>query len=198
MGKIIVLMGKSACGKDTIFKLLQQEESLNLQRIVPYTTRPEREGEKNGREYFFVTAQQFEKMRAQGQVIEYRTYQTVHGPWTYFTAQDEQLDLETGSFLLIATLEAYNSFVQYFGKEKVLPVMVTLEDGTRLQRALDRERAQEKPRYEEMCRRFLADSEDFSQENIAKAGIDRSFENRELSDCVREICDYIYESLKIS
>ncbi|MCD7752319.1 MAG: guanylate kinase [Lachnospiraceae bacterium] len=195
MGKIIVLMGKSACGKDTIFNMLQREDSLKLKRIVPYTTRPMREGEENGREYFFVTGERFEQMRRQGQVIECRTYQTVHGPWTYFTAQDEQLDLEQGSCLTIATLEAYNSFVQYFGSEKVLPLLITLEDGVRLQRALDRERAQEHPRYEEMCRRFLADSEDFSEENIAKAGILRRFENRELSGCVREICDYIHDAL---
>ncbi len=196
MGKIIVLMGKSACGKDTIFNLLQQEERLKLKRIVPYTTRPMREGEENGREYFFVTEAQFETMRDQGRVIEHRTYQTVHGPWTYFTAQDEQIDLERDSYLLIATLEAYNSFARYFGKERVLPVMVTLEDGVRLQRALDREREQEQPRYEEMCRRFLADCEDFSEENIAKAGIDRRFENRKLKECVGEIRDYIRASLR--
>lgn len=197
MGKIIVIMGKSACGKDTIFNLLKREQNLNLEQIVPYTTRPMREGEENGREYFFVTGEQFELMRRQGRVIEYRTYQTVHGPWTYFTAQDEQLDLERGSCLLIATLEAYNSFVRCFGSERVLPVLITLEDGVRLQRALDRERAQEQPRYEEMCRRFLADSEDFSEENIAKAGILRRFENRELSGCVREIRDYIYDALQL-
>lgn len=197
MGKIIVIMGKSACGKDTIFGLLKREQNLNLKQIVPYTTRPMREGEENGREYFFVTGEQFELMRRQGRVIEYRTYQTVHGPWTYFTAQDEQLDLERGSCLLIATLEAYNSFVRCFGSENVLPVLITLEDGVRLQRALDRERAQEQPRYEEMCRRFLADSEDFSEENIAKAGILRRFENRELSGCVREIRDYIYDALQL-
>ncbi len=195
MGKIIVLMGKSACGKDTLFHMLQRQESLKLKQIIPYTTRPMREGEEDGKEYFFVTAERFEEMRAAGQVIEHRTYQTVHGPWTYFTAQDGQFDLTKDSYLLIATLEAYNSFVQYFGKEKVLPVLVTLEDGVRLQRALDREQEQEQPKYEEMCRRFLADSVDFSEEKIAEAAIDRRFENRELSGCVREICDYIRGSL---
>ena len=42
--------------------------------------------------------------------------------------------------------------------------------------------------YEEMCRRFLADSEDFSEENIAKAGITRRFSNNgELEDCISEV-----------
>lgn len=195
MGKIVVLMGKSACGKDTVFKMLKEEEALSLRRIVPYTTRPMREGEEDGQEYFFVTAERFEKMRAQGNVIEFRTYQTIHGPWTYFTAMDGQINLEEHSCLLIATLEAYNSFVRYFGQDAVLPVLITLEDGERLQRALDRERRQDHPRYEEMCRRFLADSEDFNAEKIARAGIDRSFENTELIKCEREICEYIQEAL---
>lgn len=195
MGKIVVLMGKSACGKDTVFKMLKEEEALSLRRIVPYTTRPMREGEEDGQEYFFVTAERFEEMLAQGKVIESRTYQTVHGPWTYFTAMDGQICLEEHSCLLIATLEAYNSFVRYFGQDAVLPVLITLEDGERLQRALDRERRQDHPRYEEMCRRFLADSEDFNAEKIACAGIDRSFENTELIKCEREICEYIQEAL---
>lgn len=195
MGKIIVLMGKSACGKDTIYKMLKEEKTLSLQQIVPYTTRPAREGEENGQEYFFVTEDHFEQLRAQGRVIEYRTYQTIHGPWTYFTAMDDQMDLEHHSCLLIATLEAYNSFVRYFGPDAVLPVLITLEDGERLQRALDRERRRDHPGYEEMCRRFLADSADFSAENIALAGIARSFENMELEKCEKEICEYIREAL---
>ncbi|MCD8325185.1 MAG: guanylate kinase [Lachnospiraceae bacterium] len=195
MGKIFVLMGKSACGKDTIFKMLIEEKGLALRQITLYTTRPMREEEENGREYFFVTEDSFEEFLAQGKVIEYRTYQTVHGPWTYFTALDGQIDLERRSYLLIATLEAYNSFVQYFGKDAVVPVLITLEDGERLQRALDRERRQDLPRYEEMCRRFLADSEDFCEENIARAGISESFENRELIECELKICEYIRKAL---
>jgi len=50
---------------------------------------------------------------------------------------------------------------------------------------------QEKPKYAELCRRFLADQEDFSEENIQKAGIEKSFENDELNNCVEEIVNYI-------
>ena len=58
----------------------------------------------------------------------------------------------------------------------------------RLSRALERERAQENPKYEEMCRRFLADQLDFSQENLDKAGITNIFNNDEDS---RITCDKI-------
>ena len=77
----------------------------------------------------------------------------------------------------------------------MLPIMVELEDGTRLQRALDRERGQECPKYEEMCRRFLADSEDFSEEKIAEAGIDRRFQNDDLHRCLDEIRLYLIREM---
>lgn len=52
MGKIVYLMGKSSSGKDTVFKELMKEGTMDLRTIVPYTTRPIRAGEENGVEYF--------------------------------------------------------------------------------------------------------------------------------------------------
>lgn len=69
--------------------------------------------------------------------------------------------------------------------------MIELDDGVRLQRALDRERKEEHPRYEEMCRRFLADSNDFSAEKKREAGIEKEFYNQNLEECLHEIEAYI-------
>lgn len=195
MGKLIVLMGKSASGKDTIYKLLKEDESLNLKQLVPYTTRPMRAGEVEGEAYHFVTEAQFKELLQKGRVIEHRSYNTVHGLWRYFTVADAQIDLSKDSYLLIATLEAYVSVLSYFGADKVVPVLVTLDDGVRLERALSRERQQDNPKYEEMCRRFLADSEDYSEEKIQVAGITRFFENNEAKEVAAEIAAYIKEQL---
>ena len=54
---------------------------------------PIRQGESDGREYYFVDEKRFGQLRDAGKVIEYRTYETVHGPWTYFTADDRRVDL---------------------------------------------------------------------------------------------------------
>ena len=51
MGNIYCLMGKSASGKDTIYNRLLAMEKLHLRRVVPYTTRPMRSGETDGRTY---------------------------------------------------------------------------------------------------------------------------------------------------
>lgn len=190
MGKIVCLMGKSSSGKDTIFKRLLEDGALGLKTLVPYTTRPIREGEREGVEYFFTDEAEFERLREQGKIIEERVYRTVHGMWRYFTVDDGRLE-DGGNYLLIGTLEAYRKLQEYFGSDRLLPVMVELEDGIRLKRALDRERAQEHPRYREMCRRFLADCEDFSEDKISEAGIGRRFFNDDLDRCLGEIRDYI-------
>ena len=195
MGKLIVLMGKSATGKDTIYKLLKADKSLNLQQLVPYTTRPMRAGERDGEAYHFVTEEEFHALLDGGRVIEHRSYHTIHGLWRYFTVEDDQLDLAQHSYLLIGTLEAYVSIVKHFGADRVIPVLVTLDDGVRLDRALTRERQQEHPKYEEMCRRFLADSADYAQAKIDAAGICRVFENQSSEETAEEISFYIKEQL---
>ena len=53
MGKIFYVMGKSASGKDTIYKKLHSRMP-ELKTVTMYTTRPIRDGEHNGVEYFFV------------------------------------------------------------------------------------------------------------------------------------------------
>lgn len=191
MGMIVYLMGKSSTGKDTIFKKLLKEGTLALKTIVPYTTRPIRAGEKNGVEYYFTNEAGFQRLKQEKKVIEDRAYHTFHGVWRYFTVDDGQICLEENNYLMIGTLEAYSRMKEYFGAERVLPVMIELDDGIRLQRALDREKRQERPKYEEMCRRFLADSEDFSEEKMQKAGIEKRFCNDDLERCLKEIREYI-------
>ena len=128
-------------------------------------------------------------------MIESRAYHTYHGLWRYFTVDDGEIDLRENNYLIIGTLESYVKTADYFGKEKVLPILLELNDGVRLQRALDRERKQENPRYQEMCRRYLADAEDFSEEKIAEAGIDKRFMNDDLERCIADIKEYVLKEL---
>lgn len=186
-------MGKSASGKDTIYKKVK-ELMPELKTIVIYTTRPIREGEEDGREYYFVDDKQLEKLQEAGKVIELREYNTVHGIWKYFTADDGQFDGDD-NYIAIGTLESYVQLRNYFGEERLVPIYIEVEDGVRLERALARERTQVKPKYEEMCRRFLADAADFSVDNLNKAGITRKFLNIDMDKCVGEIILGIRNSL---
>ena len=195
MGKIFCVMGKSSSGKDTIYEMLLKESELNLKRIIPYTTRPIREGEVEGREYHFCTAEDVERLEAEGKIVELRTYHTVYGPWHYFTVNDGNIQLEKENYIVIGTVEAYTKMRDYFGVGKVLPIYIEVEDGERLMRAIGRERSQDVPKYEEMCRRFLADAKDFSEENIKAAEIELRFPNIKLDDTFENVATYIKNNL---
>ncbi|MDD7728856.1 MAG: guanylate kinase [Clostridia bacterium] len=191
MGKIFYIMGKSASGKDHIYARLAKNQNLNLKKLILYTTRPIRAEEEDGKQYFFVDDKKLKEFRRKGCLIEARSYKTVYGIWTYFTADDGQVNLQESDYLGIGTLESYMKLKKYYGEEAICPIYIEVEDGERLERALKRERIQEKPKYEEMCRRFLADQGDFSEENILKAGIWKRFQNVNLDECVEEIINYI-------
>lgn len=184
MNRIFYIMGKSSSGKDTIYNRIRSEE--NLLPIVLYTTRPMRENEENGREYHFVDRACFDKMKSEGMVIEERIYNTIHGEWIYFTSKDS-IDIEKGNCIGIGTLESYVKIEEHFG-EAVVPIYIEVEDGLRLSRAVERERLQTSPKYAELCRRFLADCNDFSEEKLEEAGITRRFSNDgDIENCIDEI-----------
>lgn len=195
MGKIFCVMGKSATGKDTIYQKLLHENQIGLQRIIPYTTRPIREGEESGREYHFCKEEDVQRLEKEGRIVELRAYDTVYGIWKYFTVNDGNIQLDKENYLLIGTLEAYTKIRDYFGKEKVVPIYIEVEDGDRLLRAISREKEQEIPKYEEMCRRFLADAKDFSEEKLKEAEIEKRFVNLTLRKTIDEIEAYIKEQI---
>ena len=195
MGKIFCLMGKSSCGKDTLYKRILLDPSLSLKTLIPYTTRPPRKEERDGVEYYFLTEEEEQELERKGKIIELRAYHTLHGIWKYFTVNDHQLDLEKNHYLIIGTLESYVKLQEYFGKDFLVPIYVEVDDGERLQRALNRERIQSQPKYLEICRRFLADDLDFSEENLKRAEITETFSNDNLDFCTRKIISYIRANL---
>ena len=195
MGKLIYLIGKSSSGKDTIYKELLSVPDLKLHKVVLYTTRPIRDNERDGVQYHFVDDAVFHEFCKENKVIEDRVYHTYHGLWRYFTVDDGNINLEYHNYLIIGTLESYAKTADYFGRRNVIPVYIEVDDGIRLQRAINREMRQETPRYEEMCRRYLADAEDFSEEKMKEAGITKRFNNENLQECLGNITEYIRENI---
>ena len=191
MGRIFYIMGKSSCGKDTVYRQLLGEGEFSFRTLVPYTTRPIRSGETDGKDYIFTDERELGRLSEQGRVIELRAYHTVHGIWNYFTVDDGQVDLAHYNYLTVGTLQSYAAMRRHFGDRALVPIYLEVDHGERLQRALDRERSQARPKYAELCRRFLADEADFSEEKIRNAGIRRRFENVGLQACMEEIRAYI-------
>lgn len=195
MGKIYCIMGKSSSGKDSIYQKIIESGLPGLSRIIPYTTRPIRINETDGKQYHFCDEQKMQELQRTGRVIEQRTYHTIYGDWNYFTVDDGELNPDRNSYLYIITLEGYLKIRKYFGKEHVVPIYIEVEDGERLIRAIEREKQQDKPKYEEMCRRYLADAADFSEEKLAEAEINIRFENQNLTDTIQKIISYITDDM---
>ena len=198
MGKIFCLIGKCSCGNDTLYKRILAEGNLPLKTLVSYTTRPIRNGETDGVEYYFLTEEQLQVLEQENKIIELRAYHTVHGIWKYFTVNDHQINLLKQDYLVIGTLESFQKLRAYFGNDKLIPLYIEVDPGERLQRALNRERLQQEPKYAELCRRFLADEADFSLEKLTQAGITHIFHNNNLDDCLTELIAYIKKFLSFS
>ncbi len=198
MSRIFYLIGKSSTGKDSVLAALLKDPGLHLKEIVQYTTRPIRDGEKEGREYHFITMEESEALEKEGRVVEERVYQTVHGPWKYLFVDDGQIGDCGEDFIAVGTVESYTKVRDYFGAETVIPIYLYVETGERLQRALTRERSHDHPKYAEMCRRFLADEQDFSEEKLRDAGllddqgqVKNSFENVDFDTVLEKIREFI-------
>lgn len=192
MGKLFYIMGKSASGKDTLYEDLLSRKELRLRPLIMYTTRPIRANETDGVQYHFVTEESLRRMEAAGKVIELRSYDTVQGIWYYFTADSDAVNLQHNNYLALGTLVSYQKVRGYYGADQVVPLYIEVEDRLRLERSMKREGKQASPDYSEMCRRFLADQEDFSEENIRHAGITKRFQNNEDREiCMDELAAYI-------
>ena len=162
MNRVFCLVGKSCSGKDTLYARIL-DRCPELVPVVPCTTRPRRTGETDGQSYWFVSEDQLRRYEAEGQVVEKREYHTTQGLWTYFTLRFT-LDADR---LVITTLEGAQALMDCYGPDAARLVCLHVDDRTRLLRCIDRESRQERPDYAEVCRRFLADQADFSQERLA-------------------------------
>ena len=184
---IFYIMGKSASGKDSLYKRLLSSD-LNLNRVAIYTTRPKRDGEKENIEYHFIDEKFLDDNK--DKIIEKRVYHTVFGDWYYATIDDGNIENDK-NYVVMGTLESYDSIKKYYGKDLVFPLYLEVDDDIRKRRAIDREKMQRVPKYDEMERRFKADEIDFSEENIKKAEINKRYINNDFDKCFEEIVNDI-------
>lgn len=200
MGKLFMIIGRSGVGKDTIYKNLIADHDLLLNPVVTYTTRPKRRGEEDGVEYHFVTVDRMNQLEKEGKVIEKRSYKTTKGIWYYFTINDGNVNLNSGSYLVIGTLQSYDAYKDFFfkkngNKEKheIEPIYVDVPDDVLHNRLILREKESEKKTHDfaELNRRFLQDKLDFTEAELNKRCINAKFINLDLVKCVAEIKRHI-------
>lgn len=181
--RVIFLIGQSNTGKDTIQNLLLDEVSY-LRRYVYNTTRPMREGEKNGITYNFKTYEDFQRDLELRKVIEYRKYKMADGNIVvYYTPAIKPDD---NIYLLTGTVVMCKSCIEYYGSDIVLPIMLQVSDRERLMRGILRE-DKNKGDYKEVARRFYDEFTEYSDENINSIENIIKVENIDIRVCVDEI-----------
>lgn len=168
--KIIAICGKAGSGKDTILQRVVAA-CPQLHEIVSCTTRPMREGEADGINYFYLTGEQFGEKVLRGEMLE----ATCFNDWFYGTSYDSL----RSDCVNIAVLnpEGIDSIAAHKNIEMVV-FYVEAKDKTRLLRQLNRETD---PDVYEIIRRFRADELDFE---------DLDFHHNVLINETKEDLDY--------
>ena len=152
--KIIALVGRSSAGKNTVQSILTQLIS-NSHRIIGCTTRPKREHEEDGKEYYFLDLPTFTQMLLNGELIEAASYN--HNSWFYGTAFEclKPNKINIGIF----NPQAYEC-MKNDSRLNIQLIYLYAPDKIRLQRSLSRE---DNPDCHEICRRFLSEDETYTE-----------------------------------
>ena len=146
---MILLVGKSASGKDTIRKHLNRA---GFPSVVTYTTRPMRKGEVDGATYFFVTQSKFKEMEAQGFFLETTSYNVANGDTWYYGSAYPNLQFNS---VMIVNPDGLKAIKEKFGNE-VVSFLITAKDEVLKNRQIKRG---DDPKEAE--RRLEADNKDF-------------------------------------
>lgn len=153
MYNVVAIMGKAGSGKDSLMKAVLHHDTLNnLNEIVSYTTRPMREGEKEGINYHYVSDEEFLQLILEDKMLE----ATIFNSWCYGTALNSlnQNKINIGVF--------NPAGVESLMKDPRINLKIfyiEASDKERLIRQLTRE---QNPDIEEILRRYKADNLDFS------------------------------------
>jgi guanylate kinase len=90
-GSVFVISAPSGAGKTTLIKKLRASVR-GLAFSVSYTTRPPRAGEKDGREYFFVSPEEFRRQKAEGEFVEWARVHSHYYGTSWHKLRDAQED----------------------------------------------------------------------------------------------------------
>lgn len=181
---IFVLLGKSGAGKSSLAKAISKH--LNIREIVSTTSRPKREGEVDGKDYYYKSYEEMEEIAINDGFVEYTCYNN----W-YYGVEKSEIDNISGNCIVVVEPNGYKQFKNAYGS-RVIPIYIQTSDKERLLRSLHRE---ENPNCKEICRRLLADTEDF-REVEEDSTIKKINNNKELKFVLEELCNFIDAKIK--
>lgn len=177
---IFYILGKSASGKDTILDLIMKRNG-RLNKLTPFTTRPRRKGEKDRREYVFVSKEVFDSLIKENRFLDYIECKAFRengeiATWHYGYVNP----VSDRPHITIGTLDVYQR-IKDREDLKIIPIYIEINDEERLYRMIIREQKNYNPNYRQVARRFILDNEElYSKKNLEKSDI--PLENRFYND----------------
>ena len=191
MRNLTTLIGASASGKDTVMNRLVKE--FDVKPVISYTTRPIRDCEIQGREYHFITEEEFERMKNNDEFIETRVYKTVNGNW-YYGLPKSGIDLEDdNNYITILDFDGLlelETWLRSIGQiDKLTSIYIDVTEQNRLIRSLNREQNMTKKQVDEVIRRYHNDNANVLP---AKSHCDLVFPNNTYEE-FDDLITYIYE-----
>lgn len=175
--KLICILGKSASGKSTVEKELTKH---GVNKVISYTTRPIREGEIQGHDYWFIDDAIFKVYLNQKQFYEYTTYNN----W-YYGINKNDIELSKSNYVAVIEPHGYEQLIHNLGRENIIGIYLTVNDKEKLLRALTREI---NPNVNEIVRRYSSDIELFKG---IEDKVDLVIENNDLQETVSKILEFI-------
>ena len=161
---ITILTGKSGSGKDTLLNELVRRET--FKPIISTTSRPMRNGETEGKEYYFVSKEEFIKRIEEDKFLEYRSYNTlvegVPDIWYYGSPKLAIDEIARSEYITVLDFEGAEKYINTYGSENCFIVYLEIDDKTRKERAMLRGSFDET----EWNRRLEDDAVKFSEEKI--------------------------------
>lgn len=188
---IIALLGASGSGKSTLEKELSTHYGFN--KITSYTTRKPREGEVNGKDYWFVDNDTFKEILDRDLFAEYDEYSQNR---LYGTLKSDYLD---GDKVVVLTPNGFRQLKNNLQNESVVTVLVESNLGTRIKRYIDR-CGVDKFNFDDANEIFSRINRDFGMFLGLEKEVDLVLHNNEgtkIDDLIDEIKDYVTEAMII-
>ena len=133
--KILVISGFSGAGKDTVAKLIIEQNS-NYNFVISHSTRPMRPGESQGDPYYFISDNEMCTMAFNKELIEGRCYKSIYGNW-FYAAHKDQIKQDK-PYVVVLDVLGYREVKKHFG-DRVVGIFIHVDDETRLERAKSRQ-----------------------------------------------------------
>jgi guanylate kinase len=179
---LIVISGPSGSGKDTVVQLMK-ERGLPFHFVVTATTRPKRANEEHGRDYWFVSKEEFARMIEHNDLIEYAI---VYGDYKGIPKEQVRQALASGQDVVMRLDVQGAETVRKLAAEALL-IFVTTESEDELVRRLQ-ERKTETP--EELALRIATARKELQRiEAFDYVIVNRDFRLDETVDTIRSIID---------